>query len=75
MLAIFVVDKHIEEIPPPLVSWTLEGDGPHCRTQDPGGEVGSSQRLWLDLDPTPPTLHVSKPTRLHPDSSNPAPGS
>ncbi len=21
----------------------------------------------LDLDPTPPTLHIPKPTRLHPD--------
>ncbi len=30
-------------------------DGPHCRTQDPGG-----------VDPTPPTLHIPKPTRLHP---------
>ncbi len=33
-------------------------DGPHCRTQDPGA--------WLDLDPTPPTLHIPKPTHLHP---------
>ncbi len=25
------------------------------------------QGARLDLDPTPPTLHVPKPTRLHPD--------
>ncbi len=25
----------------------------------------------LDLDPTPPTLHVPKPTRLHPLSPKP----
>ncbi len=24
------------------------------------------QGAWLDLDPTPPTLHTPKPTRLHP---------
>ncbi len=24
------------------------------------------QGAWLDLDPTPPTLHIPKPTRLHP---------
>ncbi len=24
------------------------------------------QGAWLDLDPTPPTLHLPKPTRLHP---------
>ncbi len=24
------------------------------------------QGVWLDLDPTPPTLHLPKPTRLHP---------
>ncbi len=24
------------------------------------------QGAWLDLDPTPPTLHIREPTRLHP---------
>ncbi len=24
------------------------------------------QGAWLDLDPTPPTLHIPKPTHLHP---------
>ncbi len=24
------------------------------------------QEAWLDLDSTPPTLHIPKPTRLHP---------
>ncbi len=24
------------------------------------------QGAWLDLDPTPPTLHIPKPTCLHP---------
>ncbi len=24
------------------------------------------QEAWLDLDPTPPTLHIREPTRLHP---------
>ncbi len=24
------------------------------------------QEVWLDLDPTPPTLHLPKPTCLHP---------
>ncbi len=24
------------------------------------------QGAWLDLDPTPPTIHIPKPTRLHP---------
>ncbi len=29
------------------------------------------QGAWLDLDPTPPTLHIPKPTRLHPLILNP----
>ncbi len=24
------------------------------------------QEVWLDPDQTPPTLHIAKPTRLHP---------
>ncbi len=24
------------------------------------------QGVWLDLDPTPPTLHIPKPTHLYP---------
>jgi len=36
------------------------GDGPHCRTRNPG-----------DLDPTPPTLHI--PTHLHPLDLDPTP--
>ncbi len=24
------------------------------------------QGVWLDPDPNPPTLHLPKPTRLHP---------
>ncbi len=29
------------------------------------------QGARLDKDPTPPTLHILKPTRLHPWSLNP----
>ncbi len=38
-------------------------DGPHCRTQDPGGVV--------DLDPTPPTLHTWTYPSPPPDPVNP----
>ncbi len=31
------------------------------------------QGAWLDLDPTPPTLHIPKPTRLHPLIPKPSP--
>ncbi len=37
----------------------------YCRTQDPGDVV--------DLDPTPPTLHIPKPTHLHPQDVDPTP--
>ncbi len=40
-----------------IQSRNTDGDGPHCKTQDPGAR--------LDPDPTPPTLHIPKPTRLH----------
>ncbi len=35
------------------------------------------QGAWLDIDPTPPTLHTPKPTRLHPLDVDPTspPGS
>ncbi len=31
------------------------------------------QGAWLDLEPTPPTLHIPKPNRLHLLISNPPP--
>ncbi len=31
------------------------------------------QGAWLDLDPTPPTVHIPKPTNLHPLDVDPTP--
>ncbi len=43
---------------------------PDKRTDRPNEMVLTAehkiQGVWLDLDPTPPTLHLPKPTRLHP---------